>query len=149
MTTPGGGPQEQHHEVAQRRDRMEATIQALDRVITLDAPDDVSWCAAAREAVDAAATTWARHVTGTEAPAGILPDVVDREPRLVHLVDTLRTVHVEIQALLHKTRAGIRDDDVAVARPAVAELSQRLSRHHDRGAEMLHLVYDVDLGGGG
>ena len=128
---------------------MEATIQALDRLITLDAPDDATWCAAAREAVDAATATWARHVTGTEAPDGILADVVEREPRLVHLVDTLRTEHIEVQALLDQTSAGLRDDDVAVARPAVAELSQRLSRHHDRGAEMLHLVYDVDLGGGG
>jgi len=137
-------------EAAQRRDRMQACLDALDRAGAL-ADGDPTWREVAWQAVDDAGATWARHVPATEAPDGILADVLAREPRLAHLVDTLQADHREVAALLDEAAAAIAAEggDEASARRAVARLRDRMARHHAAGAELLYEAYAVDLGGGG
>jgi hypothetical protein len=144
--TPSGDPV---NEVAQRRDRMQATIEGLRRVVELDDTGDGAWREAAVAALSEAAATWERHVAGTEAPQGILADVVEREPRLAHMVDSLRTDHVEVQAIVDRAVAGLGTQDPAGIREELENVAGRLSYHHHLGGEMIHSAYDVELGGDG
>ena len=144
-----GSPRDTVGEIAQRRDRMQATLDELERVAALDDTGDGRWREAAVGAVAQASATWERHVVGTEAPGGILADVLGREPRLAHLVDTLRDDHRGIRSLLERATAGLPTQDPATARREVQALAERLSRHHRLGAELLHSTYEVDLGGSG
>ena len=110
---------------------------------------DGRWPETAASAVTEAATTWERHVIGTEAPQGILADVLEREPRLAHLVSTLRREHTEIRDLLARTGAELSARDAADARQQVRAVTERLSRHHQLGAQLIYNAYEVDLGGSG
>ena len=136
-------------EVTQRRDRMQATLDELQRVVDLDDNGDGQWRKAVAAALAEAAATWERHVSGSEAPEGILADVVEREPRLVPLVDTLLAEHTEIRALLERTNSTLATLDPSAARQEVQAVANRFSRHHDLGAELIHHAYEVDLGGNG
>ena len=93
--------------------------------------------------------TWERHVAGTEAPHGILADVLEREPRLTHMVETLRADHTEVRAALDRARQALRTQGAVEAREEVESVAARLSRHHHLGGELIHSAYDVELGGGG
>ena len=128
---------------------MQATIDGLQRVVELDDAGDGAWREASVAAVDEAATTWERHVAGTEAPDGLLADVLEREPRLAHMVDSLRADHVEIQAVLDRVRGSLPSQDPAEARKDVQDVAGRLSHHHHLGGELIHSAYDVEIGGDG
>jgi hypothetical protein len=128
---------------------MQSTVDELRRVAELDDNGDGRWRRAAVAAVSEAAATWERHVAGSEAPQGILADVLQREPRLAHLVDTLRADHTEIRALLHRASASLPTQEAGEARQEVHEVSDRFARHHHLGAELIHSAYEVDLGGDG
>lgn len=142
MSTPG-------NEVALRRDRMQATIEELRRVEGLAGRSAGSWREAAVAAVTGAGDTWERHVVGTEAPEGILAEVLQQEPRLAHLVDTLRAEHGDVRALLDEVGATLPTDEPAQVQRSVQAVADRLARHHELGAELIHSAYAVDLGGSG
>lgn len=143
---PGANPVD---EVAQRRDRMQLTIDGLRRAVELADRGDGGWQDAVAQAMNEAAATWERHVAGTEAPRGILAEVLEREPRLAHMVDALRADHVELRAVLGRAREKVTTQDPAHASEEVQAVAARLSRHHHLGAELIHSAYDVELGGGG
>ena len=128
---------------------MQSTLDELERVTGLDDTGDGRWREAVVGAVARASATWDRHVAGTQAPGGILADVLEREPRLAHLVETLRNDHSSIRSLLDQAAASLPTQDPALARLEVQALTDRLSRHHRLGAELLHSTYEVDLGGSG
>ena len=128
---------------------MQATIDGLRHVVELDDSGDGGWREASLAAMNEAAATWERHVAGTEAPQGILADVLEREPRLAHMVHTLRAEHTEIRALLDRGRELLQTEDATDAREEVQVVAGRLSHHHHLGGELIHSAYDVELGGDG
>lgn len=90
------------------------------------------------------------HIATTEAPDGLLADIVEAAPRLVHRVDQTRDDHTLLREHVARARAALRPDDDAVpaARDRVVELLTALVRHRHLGADLVYEAYNVDIEAG-
>jgi hypothetical protein len=90
------------------------------------------------------------HIATTEAPGGLLDDILHETPRLAHRVSVLRQDHVELRELLRRAREALprSAEDVSAAREHVLALLQAVSRHRHLGADLVYEAYHVDMEGG-
>jgi hypothetical protein len=90
------------------------------------------------------------HIATTEAPGGLLDDVLHEVPRLAHRVAILRDDHVALRALLATARTSLPGtvDEVPDARDHVLALLDAISRHRHLGADLVYEAYNVDMEGG-
>jgi seryl-tRNA synthetase len=94
------------------------------------------------------------HTREVEGPDGLLGDIVRQAPRLSNAVERMKVEHVdmheEMSRILHEL-ARLPDDDIEKAtdeiRESVLALLGKLSRHRQRGADLVYRAYDVDIGG--
>jgi len=127
---------------------MAALAQAL-------APPAAGGQSAWAERVDAAlvglAADFDEHVAATEGPGGLHDAVLAATPRLSNAVRRLVTEHAVIKGLvgdlLARVRPPVPADQVEATRELGAALLARLARHRQRGADLIHEAYEVDLGG--
>ena len=88
-------------------------------------------------------------VTDTEAPDGLLAEIVEQAPRLWRETEGLRSEHVilvgECARLLDRVESS---DSPLSLRRQVNLLLGRFERHRYRGADLVYEAYDVDIGGG-
>lgn len=89
------------------------------------------------------------HVVETEAPEGLLAEIVEQAPRLAREVERLRAEHETLaegcdQMLLRAEG----DDSPALIRKQTMALLGRFAAHRHRGADLVYEAFDVDLGGG-
>jgi len=98
--------------------------------------------------LDVVAERWDRHVAETEAPGGLLEQVLTDAPRLATTVARLRREHRAICDLIAEARAQLVAPDATP--DAVASRLQALlgavERHSRAGGELLHGAYNVDIG---
>ncbi|GAA2709276.1 hypothetical protein ACFY2R_01865 [Micromonospora olivasterospora] len=92
---------------------------------------------------------FAEHVEATEGPAGLYAELIAHAPRLDHGVRLLTQEHAgitEALAALQRAaeRAGVPAEEVRLRAGYLVEL---LSRHRQRGADLLWQAYETDLGG--
>jgi hypothetical protein len=107
------------------------------------------------ERVDAAlvglSADFDEHVVATEGPGGLHDAVVAAAPRLSNAVRRLVTEHAVIKGLVGDLRARVGPpvaaDEVDPIRELGTRLLGRLARHRQRGADLIHEAYQVDLGG--
>jgi hypothetical protein len=93
-----------------------------------------------------------QHIALTEAPDGLLEDIVRQEPRLAKRVERTRADHVTLRETLARTLAGVpkdgKDVDVIHARDLVVELLTGVVRHRHLGADLVYEAYNVDMEAG-
>jgi hypothetical protein len=92
------------------------------------------------------------HVLYAEGPGGLFEELLDDEPtEAAPEVDRLKRDHVVIASTIDRAGAllaeGAEPDDERVVE-VTAELLRLVAQHRRRGAELLHDVYAVDVGGG-
>jgi hypothetical protein len=123
----------------------------LERALAAPAPTRMDqWELGMRAAVQELQTCMREHVQATEGPNGFHRDVLTVAPRLAHAVDVSTQEHVVITNLIDALladRAPATEDDVEAVRDKGTELLARLSRHRQRGADMIFEAYESDLGG--
>jgi hypothetical protein len=95
------------------------------------------------------------HVAEVEADGGLLPQVRRDAPRLVNEVQRTVDEHVAITAeidaagaLVHACEGDRGGSEVEAVRDAVTDLLRSISRHRQRGADLVYEAYSVDIGGG-
>jgi hypothetical protein len=111
--------------------------------------DERAWCGQIADCLRQLDSAWMRHAQDNESPGGFFDQVRTEAPQLD---PRLRQLHREHESL-HQT---IRQALALVGRPAdpqqirhdVDDLLALLSRHEQRGAEVIHQAYEVDDGGG-
>ena len=94
------------------------------------------------------------HVEYSEGPDGLFVEMQDDAPlESAADVDRLRRDHVIIDNLLDRLdellaagAVGFGDERVS---ETISELIRLIAQHRRRGAELLHNVYGVDVGGSG
>jgi hypothetical protein len=88
-----------------------------------------------------------QHITITEAPDGLLADIVEAAPRLSRRVEQARSDHVHLRDRLGSASEALARDDVDVhdARDRVVELLTGLVRHRHLGADLVYEAYNVDI----
>lgn len=91
------------------------------------------------------------HIRATEGPQGFHEDIRTAAPRLAHAVAVLSSDHqamTELAASIVVQAAYSSDGDVENIRELGTELLSRLSRHRQRGADLIYEAYETDIGGG-
>jgi hypothetical protein len=140
---------------AQRAD-LHADLVRLEAALAGATPGRVGdWANTVHDVLVDTAATFERHIAVTEGPDGLFDDVVRAAPRLANHVRGLTDEHRGIRALiadqLTAARALARRGDLAgveALRETVTDLIAKLSRHRQRGADLVYEAYAVDLGAG-
>jgi hypothetical protein len=139
--------------VRARRARLGAAMGALESAIGGPAPGRLDdWTAGIHDALGRLRTALATHIAETEAPDGLLAQVVEQAPRLANAVNRLRDEHQvlagEVDALdtlqppANETGRG---PWVTATRDQVLSFLGRLARHRHAGADLLYEAYSVDV----
>jgi hypothetical protein len=135
---------------AARRQRAELlqSIHHFERALAVPAGDP-SWHerVAARLARLRDAVT--EHVVVTEGPDGLYGELLEHAPRLCRSVNILIREHAAIVAAVDALCARLPDPAVAVEqiRSWASDLLRELSRHRQRGADLVYEAYATDIGG--
>jgi hemerythrin HHE cation binding domain-containing protein len=135
-------------QVRLHRAGLRAAINQVEHSLARPAPDRVAdWCKELGIALDGLSAALSRHVTATEAPDGLLADVMQAAPRLAHRIDVIRGDHERLREQLDAVLARIPVDETGVAelREQVDELLTGLSRHRQAGADLVYAAYQVDI----
>jgi hypothetical protein len=135
---------------AARRQRAELlqSIHQFERALAVPARDPgwhelvTSRLAALRHAVT-------EHVVVTEGPDGLYSELLDHAPRLCRGVNILVREHAAIVAAVDALHARLHDPAVTVelVRSWASDLLRELSRHRQRGADLVYEAYATDIGG--
>jgi hypothetical protein len=135
------------------REALGVAMAALDRVVSSRSFDRVQeWARDALEQVAEVEQALVAHIEEAEGPHGLLGEVRRVAPRLARRVSQLEREHqilgrriadleLRLQALL-----GGRQDVSPCLDRALA-LLRDLSRHRQRGADLVYEAFSVDLGG--
>lgn len=150
-------------EVASIRSRREALLRAvvgLEDALAGPIGDHERWRLRVAMAVDHAVARISEHVAQTEGPGNILDEIVSVAPRLAHRVMQMRVDHENLEKATHQLAlavAGLNSDhddtsgeqmeDAAIAvRNKAVEVMGQITRHRQRGADLIYEAYHVDLG---
>ncbi|MDH4276662.1 MAG: hypothetical protein OEW83_01125, partial [Acidimicrobiia bacterium] len=110
-------------------------------------------------AVDHAVARIYEHVAQTDGPGNILDEIVTVAPRLDRRVKQMRLDHESLEKAAHRlalavaelssehdqTEEQVEDAAIAVRNEAVEVMGQ-ITRHRQRGADLIYEAYHVDLG---
>ena len=88
-----------------------------------------------------------RHIAVTEAPGGLLDEILHEEPRLARRVHLVRTDHEVLRERLAAGRAALPVDagGVVAARDRAVALLESVVRHRHLGSDLVYDAYNVDL----
>ncbi len=90
---------------------------------------------------------FADHVAVTEGEHGLYREMLDTAPRLAHAVNRLIRDHAFIAGQIDVLVARAPTADSAAIRAHSADLLRDLSRHRQRGADLVYEAYSTDIGG--
>jgi hypothetical protein len=92
------------------------------------------------------------HVEQSEGSEGLLPQIVEAEPRLVNAVEVAKREHRALLDGMSRLEAVIGlfqgADEQAVRRDSL-RLLHDLAAHRQRGSDLIYEAYLVDVEGGG
>ena len=89
------------------------------------------------------------HVVETEAPNGLLAEIVEEAPRLWREADGLRAEHLMLVQECACVLGQVEGSGSPLSlRRQVNTLLGRFERHRYRGADLVYEAFDVDIGGG-
>jgi hypothetical protein len=136
----------------QRRAELLESMSALELALAAPAPGRVDgWVERVRAALVELSADLRVHIDVTEGPGGLHRAVVTTAPRLSNAVTRLCRDHVELQGLvddlLSRLSGPAAEEGVDGARDRGTTLLGRLSRHRQRGADLVFEAYEADFGG--
>lgn len=110
-----------------------------------------SWLADLRESSRELDAAFKRHVEEVETPAGLLDRIVEQAPRLQGAVKRTCDEHETIARAIDKVLKMVDDSETSTdpedIREAVVAALTMLTKHRQRGADLIYDAYDIDIGG--
>jgi hypothetical protein len=147
-TTEQGLLEELRRRRGELRDSMSAVEQAL-AAPTGRGPK--GWAERVQAALVELSGDLREHVAITEGPEGIYAELMAQAPRLSGQMDRLTQEHGQIRDSIETLLAEVTAVDVKERSTRVRELGTQLlatlSRHRQRGADLVYEAYQVDIGG--
>jgi len=146
------------HEVREGARRRRAPLReaASDLELAISAPVGTGsvWRDRVRESLARVQVALKQHIQDTEGPDGLYRELQDNAPRLSTLVKLLGEEHAllrnEIKTALDaldELPEKIDDNCCDDMRESVLILLGRISRHRQKGADLVWRAYSVDIGG--
>jgi hypothetical protein len=135
-----------------RRQRAEllAAIRGFECALT-GCPSEPSWRRGVVAELGRLRAAFNQHVELTEGPDGLYAEVIGVAPRLANQVSTLGREHASVflslASLSEHIDGGQLDQEPERVRDLADQLLRELSRHRQRGADLVHEAYATDIGG--
>lgn len=107
-----------------------------------------AWTKTLRQDLVRLAQALETHIAASEAPGGMLEDIVQAAPRLAHQVERARRDHTELRYRLEAALKGLPDDeggDIHPVREQVVEVLAGIVRHRHLGADLVYEAFSVDI----
>ena len=135
-----------------RRAELRESMSTLEHALASPVAADPSrWTDRVQVALIGLSADLRQHVDVTEGPEGLYQDLMASAPRLAGEIDHLTGEHTvlrkAVDGLLAEVRAPDSEQDVARIRDLGTELLATLSRHRQRGGDLVYEAYEVDIGG--
>ncbi|MGI5213910.1 hypothetical protein [Plantactinospora sp. CA-290183] len=92
---------------------------------------------------------FAAHMMVTEGADGLYAELLDHAPRLARGVHVLIREHAALAATMAalQRRVDLPETSVEQVRGWAGDLLRELSRHRQRGADLVYAAYQTDIGG--
>jgi hypothetical protein len=140
-------------EVRRRRVGLRRTMTRVEEATSaalLGRPDE--WGTRLAPAIAELQEAWTLHVSGTEGPGGLWEQIRDDAPRLDGRLRRLRREHEQLVEEIVRLRRMVHDADgdgprLSEARERVTAVLAQLTRHRQRGADLIYEAYQHDIGG--
>ena len=138
----------------QRRAPLREAANDLEFAISAPVGTGSVWRDRVRESLARVQVALKQHVQDTEGPEGFYGELQDQAPRLSNLVKLLAAEHSDLKSDINQVLVAledlplkIEDDCCENVREAVLVLLGRISRHRQKGADLVWRAYSVDIGG--
>lgn len=116
---------------------------------------DPQWTMRVADALQGLQYAFAAHVDEVESDDGLLPQLLREAPRVANGVHRMEREHVsitdELEAAATLVRSCEGECDAATVdeiREAIVDVLRGISRHRQKGADLVYEAYHVDIGGG-
>jgi hypothetical protein len=111
--------------------------------------DQQAWSGQIANCLQQLDSAWLRHTQDNESPGGFFDQLRTEAPQLDPRLRQLHREHESLHRTILQTLDLVaRSADPKQVRHDVDDLLTLLSRHEQRGAEVIHQAYEVDDGGG-
>ncbi len=139
-----------------RRRRAPLRVAASDLELAISAPVGTGsiWRDRVRESLARVHVALEQHVGDTEGPEGLYGELQNDAPRLSNLVRLLTEEHTVLKNEIDGALAALEDlsdefgtEEAEPARESVLAVLGRISRHRQKGADLIWRAYSVDIGG--
>jgi hypothetical protein len=142
LTDRSGGP------TGLRRAAQELSV-TVHEVDSESGWDESAWCGQVTACLQQLDSAWMRHAQDNESPGGFFDQVRTEAPQLDPRLKQLHREHESLhRTIQHTIDLVARPADPQEVRRDVDGLLALLSKHEQRGADVIHQAYDVDDGGG-
>ncbi len=146
------------HEVREgarlRRAPLRKAASDLELAISAPVGTGTVWHDRVRESLARVQVALKQHIQDTEGPAGLYGQLQNDAPRLSTLVKLLADEHTVMKgdingvlSTLEELPDELDDNCCADTREAALMLLGRISRHRQKGADLVWRAYSVDIGG--
>src|SRR2546421_11889708 len=139
-------------DVRAQRLSLRATMDDVERSIVSAATGRPGeWAARVSEQLTRLRAAFDRHVEITEAPDGLLEEVIEETPRLVPRVERLKKDHVDIRVGIEEAMAAVADtssftpEQVEPLQKTVVGVLAQIVHHRHLGADVVYQAYSVDI----
>jgi hypothetical protein len=124
------------------------SIQSFERALATPAGDP-GWLARVSTRLHALRGAFAEHIIVTEGADGLYAELLDHSPRLARGVHVLVREHAAVAAAMAalQRRVDHPGPTVEELRAWASDLLRELSRHRQRGADLVYEAYETDIGG--
>lgn len=135
-----------------RRAELRESMMALEHALAAPATarKDV-WVERVNVALIELSADFGEHIDITEGPDGLYPGVITTAPHLSNSVTSLTREHAQITGMAERLLTHLSEptvtDDVDGVRDLGTTLLATLSRHRQRGADLVYEAYQTDIGG--
>ena len=136
------------NEVREHRVGLRDAIGDVERALAAPAGERYEqWGKELAHELDELAEALERHIAVTEAPGGLLDEILHQEPRLARRVNIVRDDHQVIRDRLAAARAALPHDadGVGEARDRTVALLESVVRHRHLGSDLVYDAFNVDL----
>lgn len=131
-----------------RRHRAELldAMHAVERALAGPAADP-GWRPAVAARLAALQSAFAEHVRLTEGTDGLYAELLSDAPRLAYRVHALGREHATITVSVETVCSRVGSAPAEDLRTWASNLLRDLSRHRQRGADLVYEAYATDIGG--
>jgi hypothetical protein len=132
----------------QQRPALLRDTHLLERALAAPAGDP-GWRQRVRVRLGGLCGAFAEHVVVSEGPDGRYAELLDHAPRLARAVQLLIREHAVVAATMSDLQRRVDRPEATVEelRDGAGDLLRELSRHRQRGADLVYQAYQTDLGG--